>query len=306
MATLSLWVNIIAFAFMVSGVGLTAVIYSRKRQRWLIYYLAYAAGYALWTLLFSLAFFTTIYESVPRGWVFAVTPWVRLVVSAAILFSISMLAAELVRGQRRRRILRVIAVILAITFALLSLGSFSPVTYRYAAGINVAYNLTAGVLAVLVWRSLRTTPIPSAKRLLPPFLAVSTVFYGAAALAGVVIALLDREVQLLSSFAIAAYCLPWSVVMIHGQTRYLARGESGAPVPEAFASDYRLTPREREIVAALARGLSNTEIAESHYVSLKTVETHLYNVYRKVGVKNRVGLVNALALYRGEGNGPRR
>jgi DNA-binding CsgD family transcriptional regulator len=91
--------------------------------------------------------------------------------------------------------------------------------------------------------------------------------------------------------------------MIRGQTRYLARGESGAPVPEAFASDYALTPREREIVAAVAEGLSNAQIAESQYVSLKTVETHLYNVYRKVGVKNRVGLVNALAPYRSGGHG---
>jgi hypothetical protein len=204
MTTIALWLNILAFAFMVSGIGLTVVIYSRNRRRWLIHYITYAAGYTLWTLLFSVAFFTTVYESVPRTWVFAVAPWVRLAVSAAILFSISMLAGELVRVQRRRRVLRTVGVVLAVTFAVLSFGSFSSVTYRYAAGINVAYNLTAGVLAAVAWRALRTTPILSAKRLLPPFLAVSTVFYGAAALTGVVLALLDRAVPILSSFAIAA------------------------------------------------------------------------------------------------------
>ncbi len=68
MSTIALWSNIIAFAVMVSSIGLSVVIRSRKRQRRLDYYLIYAGCYALWTLLFSAAFFIQIYETVPREW----------------------------------------------------------------------------------------------------------------------------------------------------------------------------------------------------------------------------------------------
>jgi two-component system, NarL family, response regulator LiaR len=52
-----------------------------------------------------------------------------------------------------------------------------------------------------------------------------------------------------------------------------------------------LTARESEAVALLVRGLRNREIAEAMYVSVDTVKTHLRNVYRKLGVRNRAEVV---------------
>ena len=48
-----------------------------------------------------------------------------------------------------------------------------------------------------------------------------------------------------------------------------------------------LTEREVTILSALARGLSNDEIAKELWVAPQTVKFHLTNVYRKLGVKNR-------------------
>lgn len=48
-----------------------------------------------------------------------------------------------------------------------------------------------------------------------------------------------------------------------------------------------LTDRETAILAALARGLSNDEIAKELWVTRQTVKFHLTNIYRKLGVKNR-------------------
>jgi len=56
----------------------------------------------------------------------------------------------------------------------------------------------------------------------------------------------------------------------------------------------RLSAREREIVESLLKGHTNKEISDELFISLKTVENHLYNIYQKAGVKNRTQLVNLI------------
>ena len=48
-----------------------------------------------------------------------------------------------------------------------------------------------------------------------------------------------------------------------------------------------LTEREAEVLRLLAAGCTNAEMAERLYLSVKTVERHLLNAYRKAGVRNR-------------------
>ena len=50
---------------------------------------------------------------------------------------------------------------------------------------------------------------------------------------------------------------------------------------------FGLTDRETAILQALARGLSNDEIAKELWVTQQTVKFHLTNIYRKLGAKNR-------------------
>jgi DNA-binding NarL/FixJ family response regulator len=53
-----------------------------------------------------------------------------------------------------------------------------------------------------------------------------------------------------------------------------------------------LTHRELQILACVVEGKSNKEIAQSLYLSLDTVKTHLKNVYQKLGVCKRSQAVN--------------
>lgn len=48
-----------------------------------------------------------------------------------------------------------------------------------------------------------------------------------------------------------------------------------------------LTPREAEVLTLIARGKSNTEIAEELFVSAATVKTHINNLFAKIGVRDR-------------------
>ncbi|RYZ27880.1 MAG: response regulator transcription factor [Chitinophagaceae bacterium] len=62
--------------------------------------------------------------------------------------------------------------------------------------------------------------------------------------------------------------------------------------------DIPLTKREKEILQLIANGLSNQEIADKLFISLRTVETHRFNLTQKLDVKNAAGLVKE-AIKRG-------
>ena len=57
-----------------------------------------------------------------------------------------------------------------------------------------------------------------------------------------------------------------------------------------------LTSKEREVLVLLLRRCSNAEIAERLYLSVPTVKTHLRNILRKLGAKNRRDLLHPDAL----------
>lgn len=59
------------------------------------------------------------------------------------------------------------------------------------------------------------------------------------------------------------------------------------PAPE------QLTPREVEVLAAVAKGLSNAEIGRALYIGEATVKTHLLRVFAKLGVDDRTRAVTA-------------
>jgi DNA-binding CsgD family transcriptional regulator len=69
----------------------------------------------------------------------------------------------------------------------------------------------------------------------------------------------------------------------------------GRPQRVALAGVDALTPAERRVADLAAEGLSNKEIAEALFVTLKTVEVHLGRAYAKLGIKGRSQLPAALA-----------
>jgi len=63
-----------------------------------------------------------------------------------------------------------------------------------------------------------------------------------------------------------------------------------------FVKKYELTPREKELVDCIYRGMNNQAISEHLKISLSTVKKHVWNIYNKVGVDSRTGLIFALSL----------
>ncbi|MBO4467337.1 MAG: hemerythrin domain-containing protein [Bacteroidales bacterium] len=59
---------------------------------------------------------------------------------------------------------------------------------------------------------------------------------------------------------------------------------------EAPSDDDTLSPREKEILVCVAKGMLNKEIADANNISIHTVITHRKNITRKTGIKTVAGL----------------
>jgi DNA-binding CsgD family transcriptional regulator len=62
-------------------------------------------------------------------------------------------------------------------------------------------------------------------------------------------------------------------------------------------SRYGITGRETEVIRQLAVGKSNKDIALILNIKENTVETHVTSIYNKIGIKNRIELLNLLFEY---------
>ncbi len=69
-------------------------------------------------------------------------------------------------------------------------------------------------------------------------------------------------------------------------------------LPYSAPSYERLSDREIEILSLVCGGLSNKEVAQRLYLSVRTVENHLANIYKKLGVRSRTEAA-VLAMQRG-------
>lgn len=96
---------------------------------------------------------------------------------------------------------------------------------------------------------------------------------------------LERAVELFERLG----AKPWAA---RARAELVGSGGS-APAPNDLI-ELTLTPQELQVSLAVRKGLTNVEVASSLFLSVKTVEYHLSNVYRKLGVRSRTQLIRVL------------
>jgi DNA-binding NarL/FixJ family response regulator len=73
--------------------------------------------------------------------------------------------------------------------------------------------------------------------------------------------------------------------------KLLQRVVGPTPAPSDSQTSSQLTPRETEILRLAARGMSNKDIANALFLSLRTVKAHLTNIFNKMGCGSRTDAI---------------
>jgi DNA-binding NarL/FixJ family response regulator len=76
----------------------------------------------------------------------------------------------------------------------------------------------------------------------------------------------------------------WLAQHIEIETAPMADTAGSLPGAAAVAT---LSPREREVITALADGLTNQQLSERLFISERTANRHISNIFTKLGVHNR-------------------
>lgn len=61
-----------------------------------------------------------------------------------------------------------------------------------------------------------------------------------------------------------------------------------------YLTKQEVSKRESEIIEKICEGMTNQQVADALFISLQTVKDHAHNIYIKLGVKNRVQMVNLM------------
>jgi len=75
----------------------------------------------------------------------------------------------------------------------------------------------------------------------------------------------------------------------------MSRLLQAASAPAVSTNPFNLTEREREVLAAVARGERSKEIAAKLHITERTVKAHLASIYQKLGVDSRAGAIAVAA-----------
>ena len=96
------------------------------------------------------------------------------------------------------------------------------------------------------------------------------------------------HLKLRTEDGVVAYLLPgYERLPARDGAPEISQARPGAEADSAKRLDDPLSERELEVLALLASGRTNAEIARDLFVALGTVKSHVNNIYRKLGAANR-------------------
>jgi len=192
-----------------------------------------------------------------------------------------------------------------VTASLWALGMHAQIR-TFSRGISsLVFVSVAGLSLWLLFRAHRLEEEAASRKLrvlgaiYSALFLVLTLFVGWRRLSGLVPRYTALTIHLCLEILYNVVTVLWIQVFDRSPLPQKQSSEPPAPQPESgYVVAFGISRREQEVILLICQGRTNQEIADSLFISLKTVKDHNYRIFQKTGVRNRVELVQ---LVRGNG-----
>jgi DNA-binding CsgD family transcriptional regulator len=168
--------------------------------------------------------------------------------------------------------------------------------------VNGQLVLTIAVCLVFILINLKKLHNKTLSKALAAFLVVSGVFLILLIFDILISRLSFENLSVVDNLSLPVYFIALNIGSFFFAGRFLNREPlmKKDNLTASCIGYYNLTGRETEIIEMLVRGMTNQELADSLFISKKTVENHLYSIYQKMDVKNRMHLLQILNIWKRE------
>lgn len=297
-----IWFNMLSFTALTAVILADWLLYLKYKKPWIPPFMVYLAGYAVQLLVQTFAFFALLYDPVLATWALPAAGISRTAVS----FILAIAAPFMVAGIYGPAAKRPAVWAAAVSSVLIAAWPLAPQAYfmTVAIAMNFGFNIYMAALFIvgavgaarrrpqaLMADAMVMCVLNAGSYLVLVALALWAVLTPGAPLSGELVVIIT-----------GAACLVWSVAGLVLFMPFLRKeAPEAAGVPQAFGERYGLSPRELDVVRAVVAGQSTKEAAFGLGISVKTVEAHLYNAYRKCEVSSRTTLLNRVRSWESGG-----
>jgi DNA-binding CsgD family transcriptional regulator len=288
------WLNIVGFSLLFGTFFLTLV--SRKTNRHIMFdqYLWYIGLSWMWFLFQFIGFvYLTVLQRDTRA-ILAVNTLIRYAFTIMVFHRIPLFLDTIITGKVSKDSKKISVIVGCGTFGLLILLGLirSMVIGPY---VTVLFNALVGGSFLYAFTRVRRQQTYRAKRM-RSFLVISSIaflFFSLYAIIFNVFPNLHRPG--FDPFVTAMYIIVWCLndAMVYLR-EFSSIGIREKNRMDSFHDQYKLSEREQEIVRLLVDGMSYKEIAFQLSLSPRTVETHIYRIFKKCSVSTKLELVNKI------------
>lgn len=287
MESLSYLFILFSYSLSLFTIGMAFIIYKQSKKRVIIFFIIFLLGLSLDVLSIGLlSFKDPIIEFIHKI--------INLGAATLLTFSIpflglTLLSQEITRGYKRLILIVVILqLVLNITFLLTGENIIEKRFIKVPMFISIIYTL---ILTIVYYGTIGDKYLKKVISLI------------------LIITVIQMPMMLLNEFILDMNQNRWIIFFISpllnllmnliiiyftytffNQPNYISDGV----FTEFFIKKFNLTKREIEVLDFTIKGLTRDKIGEVLFISGNTVNNHIYNIYKKLSVKNRVQLLNLI------------
>ncbi len=286
MSIFSLWLSIITFSVLTAGSITAWKSALLKRTPAQLLYASLLTAYDLWLVIYTFTLFNNIFiDKLSQQQIYLVGG-LRTIFTVVILTLYLYLSLSKISRLSRFHIWLGVLTPTMIYLVVLITRFFS-MTIAVLSVVSMGFSLVLLVASILGYLFSEYRYLKFLRRLY-----LITGSYELLMLIISIPSIISIDSHLVHVVPRALFCLALGISEI---SRFLYPRElEQEKISSEFLHTYRITKREKEILELLQQGLQVKQIAEHLFISPRTVETHITNIYTKCACRNRVELINCM------------